>query len=138
MRSPMQRRGDAAEASVARDLETLGWSVLGRRVRVGRTDIDLIAIDPGPPRMLVFIEVRSRSRRDFGLPEETVDHAKRARLRQAAFRLLNVRGSAAPPSGAGVASALFAAASTLPNLPIRFDLVALEPGGRSRHHRHAG
>ena len=100
-----------------------GWSILARNVHVGRHEIDLIAVDPGPPRTLVVVEVRWRAARDFGLPEETVDHRKRVRIRSAAYGLLD-RGML--PDGA-----------LLPRLPLRFDLVVLEPGPRLRHHRHA-
>jgi putative endonuclease len=118
VRTAAQKVGDAAEALVAAHLVAAGWSVHGRNVHVGRAEIDLIAIDAGPPRTLVFVEVRWRARRDYGLPEETVGYAKRAHLRAAAFRLLE------------------SPASTLPRLPIRFDLIVVEPGGRVRHHRH--
>jgi Holliday junction resolvase-like predicted endonuclease len=68
------------------------------------------------------VEVRWRSRRDFGLAEESVDHRKRVRVRRAAFGLLDRGG--------------------LPGLPLRFDLVVVEPGEpggepRVRHHRAA-
>lgn len=122
-RTPPQRAGDAAEALVADRLEAAGWSILARNVHVGRYEIDLVAVDPGPPRTLVVIEVRWRAVRDFGLPEETVDHRKRVRIRSAAYGLLD-RGSL--PDG-----------SPLPHLSLRFDLVVVEPGGRVRHHRHA-
>ena len=44
---------------------------------------------PGPPAALVVVEVRWRAGRDFGLPEETVDHRKRVRVRAAAYGLLD-------------------------------------------------
>ena len=122
-RTAAQRSGDAAETMVAERLVRAGWTVLARNVRVGRNELDLVVIDPGPPPTLVIVEVRWRSRRDFGLPEETVDHRKRTRLHQAAFTLLE-RGD-------------------LPrHLPMRFDLVVVEPGlgggePRIRHHRAA-
>jgi putative endonuclease len=122
MRTAAQRIGDEAEASVAAHLGRMGWVVVGRQVRVGRAELDVIAVDPGPPRALVVVEVRWRARRDFGLAEETVDGRKRARLRRAAFML---RDAGRLPDG-----------SLLPELPLRFDLVVLEPGGRMRHHRH--
>jgi putative endonuclease len=122
-RRSAQRAGDAAESLVAERLEAAGWSVLARNVHVGRFEIDLVAVDPGPPSALVVIEVRWRGDRGFGLPEETVDHRKRVRVRAAAYGLLD-RGSL--PDG-----------RPLPRLPLRFDLVVLEPGGRLRHHRHA-
>ena len=123
MRTDAQLSGDAAEQRVADSLTAAGWSILGRNVHVGRFELDLIAVDPGPPRMLVAVEVRWRSGRAFGLPEETVNGRKRVRVRVAAYGLLE-RG--ALPDG-----------SLLPHLPLRFDLVVVEPGDRIRHHRHA-
>jgi putative endonuclease len=122
-RTAAQRAGDAAESLVADRLAASGWTILARNVHVGRHEIDLVAVDPGPPRTLVVIEVRWRTERGFGLPEETIDHRKRVRVRAAAYGLLD-RGSL--PDGA-----------PLPRLPLRFDLVVVEPGGRVRHHRHA-
>jgi len=122
MRTPAQRSGDEAEARVAAYLDTRGWRVLARHVRVGRAELDLLATDPGPPPALVVVEVRWRSRRDFGLPEETVDARKRARLHRAGFAL---RETGRLPDG-----------TPLPRLGLRFDLVVVEPGGRLRHHRH--
>lgn len=136
MRTAAQRLGDAAEALVAGRLSGSGWTIHARNVRVGRNEIDLIATDPGPPPALVFVEVRWRARRDFGLAEETVDHRKRQRLRCAAFRLLDReagrsrrRVSASGPAGADPLD--------LPRLPIRFDLIVAEPNGVVRHHRNA-
>jgi putative endonuclease len=123
MRTEAQQFGDAAEQRVAERLTAAGWSILGRNVHSGRFELDLIAVDPGPPRMLVAVEVRWRADRSFGLPEETVDGRKRVRIRAAAYGLLE-RGVL--PDG-----------SVLPHLPLRFDLVVVEPGDRIRHHRHA-
>src|SRR3954451_8414477 len=122
-RTAAQQSGDAAETLVADRLTAAGWTVVARNVHVGRHQIDLVAVDPGPPASLLVIEVRGRAARDFGLAEETVDHRKRVRIRAAAFGLLE-RGTL--PDG-----------SPVPRLPLRFDLVAVEPGGRLRHHRHA-
>jgi putative endonuclease len=121
-RTPARRVGDAAEDLVVARLTAAGWRVLHRNVRVGRYELDLVAVDPGPPQTLVVVEVRWRSRRDFGLAEESVDHRKRVRVRRAAFGLLDRGG--------------------LPPLPLRFDLVVVEPGDRGgepriRHHRAA-
>jgi Holliday junction resolvase-like predicted endonuclease len=121
MRTPMQRDGDAAEELVSARLHAGGWTILARNVRVGRGELDLVAVDPGPPTELVIVEVRARRRRDFGLPEETLDHRKRAHLRASIGRLL------ADGPAVGLA---------LPPWPLRVDLVVVEPGGRIRHHRH--
>lgn len=122
MRTAAQRSGDAAEAEVARYLTQRGWQVLARHVRVGRDELDIVAVDPGPRAELVIVEVRWRARRDFGLPEDTVDGRKRARLHRAGFAL---REEGLLPDG-----------SALPQLPLRFDLIVVEPLDRLRHHRH--
>lgn len=129
-RTQAQRSGDTAETLVADRLAAAGWRVLGRQVRVGRDELDLVAVDPGPPGRLVAVEVRMRARRDFGLPEETFDHAKRRRLRRAVFGLVGAGGL---PDG-----------TRLPRLPAAIDLVVVEPGrgpgdpARIRHHRDVG
>lgn len=121
-RTEAQRAGDAAESLVAARLERAGWTILGRNVHVGRHELDIVAVDPGPPAALVVVEVRWRRRRDYGTAEETVDQRKRTRIHQAAYGLLERGG--------------------LPHLPLRFDLVVVEPGEgggepRVRHHRAA-
>ena len=127
-RTAAQLAGDTAEDLVATRLSEAGWTVLARNIHVGRHELDLVAVDPGPPPCLVVIEVRWRGRRDFGLAEETFDHRKRAHLRTAVGRLLED----GLPDGRSV-----------PRLPIRIDLVAVEPPGsaaappRMRHHRDA-
>jgi putative endonuclease len=125
MRTAQQQAGDAAEELVAARLAAEGWQILARRLRLGREELDLVAIDPGPPRSLVVVEVRWRRERGFGLPEETLDWRKQRHLRHAVGLLLE-RGL---PGRA------------IRGLPTRVDLIALEPPGaagrpRLRHHRH--
>jgi putative endonuclease len=127
-RTAAQLAGDTAESLVASRLIESGWTIVARNVHVGRHELDLVAVDPGPPSMLVVVEVRWRRRRDFGLPEETFDHRKRGHLRAALGRLLQD----GLPDGIPV-----------PRLPVRVDLVVVEPGTtpgsrpRIRHHRDA-
>jgi putative endonuclease len=127
-RTAAQQAGDAAEGFVEQRLIEMGWTVLGRNVHVGRQELDIVAVDPGPPAALVVVEVRWRSRRDFGLPEETFDYRKRQHLRAAVGRLLED----GLPGGILV-----------PALPLRIDLFVVEPGltsgadSRIRHHRDA-
>ena len=127
-RTAAQQAGDTAESLVVVRLLAAGWTILARNVHVGRHELDLVAVDPGPPAALAIVEVRWRGSRGFGLPEETVDHRKRTHLRMATYGLLD-RG--ALPDGV-----------RLPRLPVRFDLVVVEPGTRGgepvvRHHRAA-
>ena len=123
MRTAAQQAGDAAEALVADYLAHAGWSILGRKVHVGRSELDLVAVDPFD-HALVIVEVRWRSRRDFGLAEETIQAAKLGRMQRAAFVLLE--------------KGRLADGTQIPRLQLRFDLVGVEPGGRLRHHRHLG
>jgi putative endonuclease len=121
------RIGARAEDSVAQVLVAAGWTILGRNVHLGRRELDLVAVDPGPPAALVIVEVRWRRSRLHGYPEETVDRAKALRLRDGAGRLA---AAGTLPDG-----------TALPRLPIRVDVVAVEPGPGGgavmRHHRHA-
>jgi putative endonuclease len=104
--------GDAAEAAVAARLSGLGWSILGSGVHVERDELDLIALEPGDPPVLVFVEVRSHSVTRFGTPEESVSAAKVARLYRAAMGLLRLGRL---PDG-----------TVLPPLAWRVDLVAVQ------------
>lgn len=126
MRTNAQMLGHDAESAAAAMLIEEGWTILGRNVRVGRGELDLVGVDPGPPAQLVIVEVRWRATRGFGLAEETIDHRKRAHLRTATGRLLED----GLPGG-----------TVLPSLPLRVDLVVVEPPARAgdplriRHHR---
>ena len=113
-RTAAQQTGDSAETFAAGRLISAGWTILARNVHVGRHEIDLVAIDPGPPAALVVVEVRWRRSRAFGLAEETVDHRKRGHLRRAAYGLVELDRL---PSG-----------DALPRLPLRFDIIVVEPG----------
>jgi putative endonuclease len=120
-----QRIGDDGERAAAVRLEAMGWTVVARNLRLGRAEVDLLAIDPSDPPSLVVVEVRRRSGRQFGLAEETVGRRKRAVLRRAAGELAARRTL---PDG-----------RRLPPLPVRVDLIAIDrdAGGRPsfRHHR---
>lgn len=61
----------------------LGWRVVVRNLKVGRDELDILAVDPGPPVTLVVVEVRSLRTAAFGEPEERVDRAKVGRLYRA-------------------------------------------------------
>jgi putative endonuclease len=84
VKTARQIRGAAAEQNAVAYLTGLGWPIVGRNVRVGRHDeIDIVAVDPGPPAELVCVEVRSARSRSFGAPEERIDRRKLASLYRA-------------------------------------------------------
>jgi putative endonuclease len=74
------------EEQAARFLRAKGWSIEGRRVRVGaRDEIDLVARSG---RILVFVEVKTRANEQFGRPFSAVRRDKRRVLSRAAYRYL--------------------------------------------------
>jgi len=84
----MDRRslGERGEALAIAHLQKQGMRIEARNFRCRLGEIDLVARDG---ETLVFIEVRSRASTGCGLPQETVNHRKRKRLRRLAeFYLL--------------------------------------------------
>ncbi|MDA8201406.1 MAG: YraN family protein [Chloroflexi bacterium] len=111
-----RRSGERGEALAAAHLESIGWTIVARRVRVGRDEIDVLAVEPsgtpGNSGTLVVVEVRTRTTDRYGTPEESVDRAKVRRLYRAASRL---RALPELPDGTPV-----------PPLPLRVDLLAVD------------
>jgi putative endonuclease len=122
MHTDRQRRGAWAEELAAGHLASLGWRVIARNVHVGRDEVDLLCLDPGPPRELAFVEVRGLRVTSFGAPEERVDRRKVARLYRSMAAL---RGAGALPDG-----------TRLPRLPSRVDLVVVDGRGARVQVRH--
>lgn len=83
--SPAASRGRAAEALAARFLMDRGLTVVARNFRVRGGEIDLVCRDG---RTLVFVEVRLRSRADFGGAGASITAAKRRRIVLAARHYL--------------------------------------------------
>jgi len=77
-RDALGRRG---EAEAEKHLRGFGYRIVGRRERVLRGDIDLVALDG---RTVVFVEVRSRSDTAHGHPAETVGVQKQRRIAELA------------------------------------------------------
>ncbi len=86
-RSPAQARGDVAEARALAHLAGHGLQLVARNVASRLGEIDLVMRDGDT---LVFVEVRSRARRDFGGAAASVGPDKQRRLRREAQRYLNV------------------------------------------------
>ncbi len=89
-------RGKIGEDLAARHLEAHGLFVLSRNVRAGGVELDLVVHAPpgseDPLDTIIFVEVRSRGDDLAGLPEETIDLRKRARLRRGAAAWLVEKG----------------------------------------------
>ncbi|MCX6998424.1 MAG: YraN family protein [Kiritimatiellaeota bacterium] len=79
------RAGEWGEEQAERFLRQQGYRILGRRVRIGRDELDLVARFEAT---LVFVEVKTRASEDFGRPLSAVQRAKRHSLSRAAIRYL--------------------------------------------------
>jgi putative endonuclease len=107
-RRTTKQAGDAAEDRALAHLAANGLKLVARNYRTphrGGGEIDLIMRDGDT---LVFVEVRKRSRSDFGGAAATVGHVKQRRIVFAARHYL--MRLAAPP-------------------PCRFDVVSVEAAG---------
>jgi len=78
-------RGREAEARAARYLEAQDHRVIARNFRIRGGEIDLICRDG---KSLVFVEVRQRSRNDFGGAGASITASKQRRIVLAARHYL--------------------------------------------------
>jgi putative endonuclease len=69
--------GAAGEDFAANFVEGLGWTIIGRNVRVGRGELDIVAMDGDE---LVIIEVRTRKIGRISPAETTVGPMKIRRI----------------------------------------------------------
>lgn len=81
-RSSHLETGLLGENAAAAFLEQKGWRIVERNWRYGRGEIDIIAW--ADEKLLVFVEVKTRSDEGFGGPEEAVDAKKQALLARTA------------------------------------------------------
>jgi putative endonuclease len=87
VRAELGRRGEQAAAEF---LALRGYTIVARNVKIGRTELDLIA---RKGRVVVFCEVKTRRGplSAFGAPEEAVDARKQMRILRAAEAYLGRR-----------------------------------------------
>lgn len=74
--------GDLGEDLAARHLIAHGYIILARKFRCRSGEIDIIAVEN---EVLVFVEVRSRSDEEHGMPCETINRLKRRHIRRVAL-----------------------------------------------------
>ena len=92
MSTSRQALGRWGEARAAEYLIARGYAIVGRNVRTPYGEIDLVArlertrtVNPGRSApTTVFVEVKTRSTKTFGFPEESVTPRKQAHLLAAA------------------------------------------------------
>ncbi len=93
MKSQEWRRslGCRGEELAATYLEKKGYIILQRNYRSGAGEMDIVAQDGD---CLVFVEVRARSTREYGTPEESITPSKAQRLVEVAQGYLQEQGDA--------------------------------------------
>ncbi|MDR3110169.1 MAG: YraN family protein [Planctomycetaceae bacterium] len=74
---PKDKLGRAGEKAAATFLRKLGCRIIARNVLLDGGEIDIVALDGD---WLVFVEVKTRSSRQFGLPQDAVTKGKRKRM----------------------------------------------------------
>jgi putative endonuclease len=79
--------GKTGEDLACRELERRGYAIIARRHRCRGGELDIIARD-GPT--LVFVEVKTRTREDFGRPIEAVDRQKQKRISRGGLNWLRM------------------------------------------------
>ncbi|MCH7733618.1 MAG: YraN family protein [Chloroflexi bacterium] len=108
-----QRLGKAGEGAARRELSRMGYEILSANYRTREGEVDLIAREDG---QFVFVEVKTRLGRSYGIGEEAITPAKQARIVKAAQAWLQEQGQA--------------------GAEWRIDIVVVEPG-RLNVHRNA-
>ena len=107
---PKKSLGRRGEDEAARYLKRLGYKILARGRRLASGELDLVALDG---RVIVFVEVKTRTSQDAGYPEDAVDAVKQRKLTRLAVTFMKRHG--------------------LLDFPARFDVVAITwPDGRGR------
>ena len=106
-KSSNQSTGKTGERIGEDFLKKRGYEILERNARSPFGEIDLVAKHK---KTLVFVEIKTRQGTDFGLPEEAVTERKKFRLgRLASWYLAHYFGDQ--------------------DLPVRFDVLAIQLGG---------
>ncbi len=113
------RTGRLGEEIAVQRLTALGYRVVERNFRTREGEVDIVAWDGDE---LVFVEVKARRDRSYGLPEESITRAKAEHLVLAAQSYLE-RMEEESPRAPGA-----------PAIDWRIDVVAIEfgPGGGVR------
>lgn len=85
--------GALGEKIAARFLQRLGWKLLSRNFRAPKGgEVDLVMRGGAELDLLVFVEVKTRTRRDFGRPLRAVNAEKRALIIRGGSEWLRLLG----------------------------------------------
>jgi putative endonuclease len=82
---PKKTLGQRGEAAAERYLRGRRYKILARGDRLGRGELDLVALDR---KTIVFVEVKTRQSAEAGHPAEAVDSTKQRKLTRLAEAFL--------------------------------------------------
>ncbi|NNC23731.1 YraN family protein [Salinisphaera sp. USBA-960] len=102
------RAGQTAERAVDQAAQAAGWQQIAANYRARGGELDRVYIGNG---YLIVVEVRYRSRNDYGRAVETVTTTKQARIIRATRQLL-------------------ATNADYTTYPVRFDVVGVDAAGQ--------
>ena len=91
MSAATQRLGERGERAAERWLRRRGWTILARRWRSGRRDLDLVAAQG---ELVAFVEVKARRTDGFGGPVGAVGWRKQRELSRSALAWIDRHGRA--------------------------------------------
>lgn len=80
--------GNLGEKLAANFLRKKGYNIIETNYRCKQGEIDIVA---HKKESLIFVEVRTKTGNDFGIPEESVTSSKKEKLIAAAFNYLTER-----------------------------------------------
>lgn len=106
----MNKKGEIYEEQAAVFLKEAGFEILDRNWSCPMGELDIIARKDGT---VAFVEVRARSSSAYGLPAETVNRSKRAKIIKSAMAYIKARGLEAEA--------------------FRFDFIGIVPGRAPEH-----
>jgi putative endonuclease len=75
--------GSIGEKKACKFLQVNGFVILGTNLRVGKSEVDIVALDTQVDEV-VFVEVKTRASEQFGSPSASVNYRKLQALRRAA------------------------------------------------------
>lgn len=106
----MNKKGELYEEQAALFLKAAGFEILDRNWACPLGELDIIARKDGT---VAFVEVRARSNPAYGLPAETVNSSKRAKIIKTAMAYIKARRPKAEA--------------------FRFDFIGIVPGQEPEH-----
>ena len=83
--------GEYGERKAAEYLKANGYMILCRNFRCKCGEIDLVARDKSQEDMIVFVEVKTRRNRSFGLPCEAVTASKLLRIKKVIKAFIGIK-----------------------------------------------